>query len=169
VAAYLAILDRIGLLVGGSQPDPVNSPHFYSGVQVGDATGVAGIQGCYAIPPETLPDPPVAIVIPESFTTGGPSHSGQLMQGNEDNEDHIRIWVLLWRSDAPTQYERLIPFRDSMPALFRSHMQLGGLIDIDAFLIAGHTGLMRWAGTEYLGWEFILRTRQLLSVVYSDS
>lgn len=169
MTAYLTILDKIGLLVGGTAPDPAGSPHFYSGAQVGDGTGVSGIAGCYSIPPETLPDPPIAILLPENFTLQGPAHAGQLMQGNEDNEDHIRIWLLLWRNDLPTQYANLVPFRDSVPALFRSHMQLGALINIDAFIVAGHTGVMKWAGVEYLGWEFVLRIRQLLSVIYADS
>lgn len=169
MAAYLAILNKVAQLVGGTAPDPINSPYFFSGSQVGDNTGIAGIAGCYSIPPETLPDPPIGIVIPENFTLQGPAHSGQLMQGNEDNEDHIRIWVLLWRNDAPTQYANLIPFRDGVPALFRAHMQLGGLVNIDAFIVAGHSAVMKWNGTEYLGWEFILRVRQLLSVTYTDS
>jgi hypothetical protein len=169
IPTLLALLDRIGLLIGGTAPDPVGSPHFFSGVQVGDGTGVAGIQGCYAIPPETLPDAPVGLVLPETFTAGGPGHAGQLMQGNEDNEDLIRIWLLLWRNDLPTQYALLVPFRDSIPALFRQHMQLGGLVNVDAFIVHGTAGQLRWEATTYIGWEFVLRVRQLYSVTYADS
>jgi hypothetical protein len=165
----LSILDRVALLIGGSQPDPVGSPHFYSGVQVGDGTGVAGIQGAYSIPPETLPDPPVALLFPSSFSAGGPAHAGQLMQGNEDNEDLVNIWVLLWRNDLPTQYAAMVQYRDSIPALFRQHMQLSGLVNIDAFIVHGHTATMAWESDTYLGWEFTLRVRQLYSVTYADS
>jgi hypothetical protein len=167
--SLMSVLDRIGLLIGGTQPDPVGSPHFYSGVQVGDGTGVAGIQGCYSIPPETLPDPPIAVLWPDKFEAMGPAHAGQLMQGNEDNQDDIYLWVLLWRNDLPTQYAAMVQYRDSIPALFRQHMQLGGLVNIDAFVIAGRTGTMKWENDTYLGWEFTLRIRQLYSVTYADS
>jgi len=166
--AYLDILNRIGLLIGGSQPNAAESPYFYSGVQVGDGTGVQGIQGAYSIPPETLPDPPVALVLPDGFELGGTGHREVLMQGNEYNEDEIKIWLLLWRNDAPTQFSSLVPFRDLIPALFRGHMQLNGLTDTDAFVVRGHVSVMRWAGIDYLGWEFILRVRQVLVVAYSD-
>lgn len=169
IPTLLSILDKVGLLIGGTQPNPIGSPHFYSGLQVGDNTGVAGIAGCYSIPPETLPDPPVALLYPSSFDAMGPAHAGQLMQGNEDNQDDITIWVLLWRNDLPTQYAAMVPFRDSIPALFRQHMQLGGLINIDAFIIHGHTGRMVHEAVEYIGWEFTLRIRQLYSVTYADS
>src|ERR1044071_363801 len=167
--SLMSVLDRIGLLIGGTQPDPVGSPHFYSGVQVGDGPGVPAIRGCSSIPPETLPDPPIAVLWPDKFEAMGPAHAGQLMQGNEDNQDDIYLWVLLWRNDLPTQYAAMVQYRDSIPALFRQHMQLGGLVNIDAFVIAGRTGTMKWENDTYLGWEFTLRIRQLYSVTYADS
>ena len=169
IPTLLSILDRVGLLIGGTQPDPTNKPHFFSGFQVGDQTGVAGIQGAYSIPPETLADAPCALLYPASFEAMGPAHAGQLMQGNEDNQDDITIWILLHRSDLPTQYALMVPFRDSIPALFRSHMQLNGLVNIDAFIVHGHTGRLLHEAVEYIGWEFTLRVRQLYSVTYADA
>lgn len=125
--------------------------------------------GFYSIPPETLPDPPLGLLLPDGFEAGGLGERKILWQGNEANEDLFRLWVLCWRNDLPTQFATLVTFRDSIPALFRSHIQLSGTINIDAFVERGHTGLLKYAGTDYLGWEFILRVRQILTPVYSDS
>lgn len=152
-------------MVGGTAPDPTNNPHWFSGSTAGDGTGVAGIAGCYSVPPETLPDPPIGVLTPERFHAMGPERD-ILIQGEEFNEDHIRISLLLWRNDLPTQYANLINYRDSVPAVFRSHMQLGGTVNLDAFITEGRTGLVTWGGTEYIGWEFQLRIRRLLQPSY---
>ena len=166
-----AILNQVALLIGGTQSTDPQSPYFFSGVRAGDGTGLVGVNGAYSIPSETLDcEPPVALMFPNSFTAMGPAHHGQLMQGNEDNEDLIHIWLLVWRGDLPTEYALMVAFRDAVPALFRGHMQLSGMSpapNVDAFIIDGRTGTMHWGGQDYMGWEFVLRVRQLYSVTYT--
>src|SRR5438093_7033151 len=119
------LLDLIASKVGGTRPDATGNPHLYSGYLTGDATGLAGLHGCYSVPPETIQEPPLGIVMPGSFSVNSDRAKDLLMQGEEYNVDDLTLMLLIRRNDAKTQFAVLNPFRDSVPAIFRAATQLG--------------------------------------------
>jgi len=156
------VLDHLARVVGGTVT--TYDAAFFSGDKVGDATGVSGLKGCYSKAPRALAvSTPVAIVMPGPF-------SAELMggQGKEFNEDEVKILVLVAPYDNKSQMGVLTPYRDSVPAAFRAHMQAYSIPDgLDAWIVSGRAGVHEYAGTDYLAWEFTCRVRRLLNVIYA--
>src|SRR6184192_2165874 len=111
------LLDNVALLVGGTQQSEP-PPGFFSRARAGDGTGVPGLLGCYSKPPRALSEPPVGIVLPRSFK------ASLNAQGYEEQEDILRLIILVKPVDSATDFAILEPFRDSVPAIFRTHFQL---------------------------------------------
>lgn len=148
------VLDHIAQVLGGTVN--ANIVGFF------DGSPITGLNGCWSIDPGAIFQTPTAVVLPGSFTDdllGG--------QGKEQAEDEVKILLLLDKYTVPAQFGVLTPFRDSVPAAFRAHMQAFSIPDvIDCFVTKGASGVHTWGGTEYLGWDFTVRVRRLLSVSY---
>ena len=155
------VLDHIARVVGGTVSSSFT--HWFSGAEAGDGSGVSGLKGCWSQAPNIITQTPVALVEAGPFTAellGG--------QGKEGNEDQVKIIVLVAKYDLKSQIGVLTPYRDSIPAAFRSHMQAFAAPDVlDAFITAGTPGIRGWGGLEYLAWEFTCRVRRHLSVLYA--
>lgn len=136
--------------------------HFFSGDKNADGTGVAGLKGCWSEMPNGIQSTPVAFVEPGPFTDtllGG--------QGKEEAEDEVRLRVLVAKYDLKSSMGILTPYRDSVPAAFRAHMQAYAIPDcLDCFITKGTPGVYNYSGEDYLSWEFTIRVRRLLSVTY---
>lgn len=148
------VLDKIAQVIGGAA---TSTPHFYSG-----AGGVAGISGCYSVPPPQVDKTPAGIVLLDTFKADLAS------EGAEDNEDQVRLLLLISPYKMEAELARLVPYRDSVPAAFRTHMQLFGAPDtLDAFVTSGRGGVHEWRGTSFLAYEFTVRIRRMLTVTYT--
>lgn len=167
------LLDLIASKLGGTQPDATHNPHFYSGYIVGDSTGLSGLHGAYSVAPETVQEPPFAIVLPGAFSVNPDRAKDLLMQGEEYNIDDLKLLLLIRRNDAKTQYAVLNPFRDSVPAVFRGATQLGnpsliaGQSILQVWVASGRPGVFEWGGTTMIGWEFTLRVARMMAVTYT--
>src|SRR5467141_3625414 len=104
MADYQTLLDTIALKIGGTQYAVGTNPHLYSGYLTGDSTGISGIHGCYSVPPETVQEPPLGILLPGSFTINSDRARDILIQGEEYNIDDVHLLLLVRRNDAKTQY-----------------------------------------------------------------
>lgn len=158
--AYQAILDQVARVVGGSQPDPSGNIWWFSGKQTGDGTGIAGLEGCYSVPPDSIETVPVGVVIAHEFeTTHYMSHKADV--------DRVRLQILVRTNDTRTQIANLNPYRDSVPAAFEQHMQLNASANVWQVLVkSGKTGVFSWGAQNYLGWEFDLTIYRDASVTY---
>lgn len=149
------VLDHVAQVLGGTVNAGIAS--FFDGAPI------SGLNGCWSIDPGTVFQTPVAVVLPGSFTDtllGG--------QGKEEAEDEVRVLLLLSKYSVAAQFSILTPFRDSVPAAFRAHMQAYSAPDVlDCFVTKGASGIHTWAGVEYLAWDFTVRVRRLLSVTYA--
>jgi hypothetical protein len=162
------VLDKIARIVGGTVS--AVDPTFFSGPLAnggaGDGTGVAGLTGCYSTAPDNIQALPVAIVISDDFKADLAS------LGEEDNEDNVRVLVLVSSEIAESQMKQLTPFRDSVPAAFRLHMQatFGGQPApnaCDFFITSGRSGVHLWGDAQYLAWDFNVRVRRMVATGYT--
>lgn len=163
MADFQSLLNAVAQVVGGTQPNPANDPFWFSGFQVGDGTGVAGLHGCHSLPPGAIEDPP------EAFVAGGALRlTEEPRQGIKGYDDDIRIQIMVGRVDLITDYSVLDPFRDLVPAAFDTHMQLFATPTVlDAVITSGKPGFLSYANSPYVGWEFVLRVRRLSPTVYT--
>lgn len=137
------ILGAIAKIVGGAQPDATGNPYWYSG-----AGGIAGINGCYSVPPETIQVVPVGVVVAHEFET-------EYYPGHTMDKDMVRLLVLVRRNDSRTQTGLLNPFRDSVPDAFFNVMRLNNATNVwQALVKRGRTAVIPWGAIDYLGWEF---------------
>jgi hypothetical protein len=168
------LLDAIAKLVGGNQPDPQTNPHFYSGYKNQDASGVAGLHGCYSVPPESIQEPPLAVLIPGPFNVNSDKAKDLLVQGEEYNVDNLKLFLFVRNNDSKTQFANLNPFRDLIPAVFRGAVQLGnpalivGQTILQITCADGRPGVFTYAGTSLIGWEYTLRVIRMLAVSYQS-
>lgn len=163
MATFQDLLGAVAQVVGGTQPDAVNNPFWYSGFEVGDGTGVAGIKGCMSVPPGAIQDTPMAFCMGSTLRL-----SEEPRQGIKGYEDMIRIQLFVGRVETSVDYSVLDPFRDLIPAAFDSHMQLFATANVlDAVIIGGNPAALTWASQPYIGWDFHLRVRRLSSIIYS--
>lgn len=163
--ALQAILDQVATIVGGTAPNPTGNPGWFSGYDTGDGSGIQStptFRGCYSYAPDTIASGfPCAVVFPGPFT------ATLIAQGEEPNEDILPLFLFLARSDMRRQTPNLTPFRDLVPAVFRSHMQLNKQINLDAFVVSGRPGHFDFAGSMYVGWEFQVRVRTMVQPIYT--
>lgn len=164
MATFQDLLNAVAQVVGGTAPNLAADPFWYSGFQVGDGTGVAGLRGCYSTPPGAAQDPPLGFVMGSSFRL-----NEEPRQGIKGYDDSIRIQIMVGHVEPTTDYSILDPYRDSVPAAFDSHMQLFGTPSVlDAVITSGKPGFLAWAGQPYVGWDFVLRVRRLAPIVFSS-
>ena len=168
--AFSDVFDAIALIVGGTQPDATNQPYFYSGVQKGDGTGIAGIKGCYSAPPENVScDVPFAVVLMGTGTDGSDFRGGStLMYGENFPQDMIRLQICVGRTQPEYQYDKLMDFRDLVPATFAGKLQLNATATVlDAFPQDYKFAHVTWGGTEYMCLEFRIRVRRQITQTYT--
>jgi hypothetical protein len=173
-AGFQDLLDAIAKLIGGNQPDPLTNPHFYSGYKAQDGSGVAGIHGCYSVPPESIQEPPLAVILPGAFTVNSDKARDLLVQGEEYNVDNLKLFLFVRNNDSKTQFANLNPFRDLIPTVFRAATQLGnaslisGQSILQVWCADGRPGVFTYAGTSLIGWEYTLRVIRMLAVTYQS-
>ena len=165
MASYLDILDSIAKVIGGTAPDATNRPRWFSGVAAGDGTGIAGLNGCYSIPPDgAAQDPPIAVLIPD---TG--SYPGILVQGGQERIDNVRLIVVVPRNSPETQIPTLMSIADAVPSAFQAHMTAYSAANVMSVypvrwrLLAGYN----WSGEEHLALEYLLEVRRYAAVTYT--
>ena len=169
---FQALLDAVAQLIGGNQPDAVNNPHFYSGYKNQDASGIAGIHGCYSVPPASIQEPPLGILLPGPFVVNSDRAKELLVQAEEYNVDSIRFLLLVRLNDPKTQFANLNPFRDSVPAAIRAHTQLGnpnlipGMSILQVWVSDGKPGVFVYASTQYIGWDFTIKVARMVQALY---
>ena len=167
------VLDRIAAVIGGSQPDATNRPRWFSGDQVGDATGLQvpfgpAFKGCYSAPVEAFSDYPVGLVLPGPFTIG--EKQDIYYQGKEYNVDDLRLLVLFGRVDAETDTSNLAPYRDLVPAAFAAKFASGDTTgtELQAMVRAGKPVVFAWGGVPYVAFEFTVRFIRMLNRTYTQ-
>lgn len=173
-----SVLDNIALTVGGTQPDATGRPRWFSGDQVGDATGLqpgAGyptFKGCYSAPPEAIEDYPVGIVLMGPFEIRGGDGREGYMQGVEANYDDVSLWIVMGRQDSETTFTDLNPYRDLVPAIFAAHMTANGIPNvIQAMVRSGKPRSLTFgkgdSAITYDCIEFVIRVHRMIPRVYT--
>lgn len=173
MSTFLDLVNDIALVVGGTKV-AAPPPGFYSGAQqnggAGDGTGVQGLNGCYALAPLNFEAaPPIGIIVPRTF------NAKLMQQGYEENSDRIRLLVLVAKVDLATDLAILYPFRDTVPAAFRAHMQVDQVAGattltpepLMVFAVNGRCGAIVWGGIAYYGWDFELEVLRTPQITYS--
>jgi hypothetical protein len=170
---YQALLDAVARVVGGTQPDAAHAsvpaerrPYWFSGVDTGDSSGVAGLAGCWSVPTEQVTSTPVGMVFV------GPWRPDPTMQpfpvgGHKYTEDEIHVRVMVGHDASQTLIARLVNFRDTVPPAFEAHMQLLGTSGVtSAWCNEGDFIEMTWGGNVYFALTFIVRVARGLNVTY---
>lgn len=155
-----SVIDGIARVIGGTVTTA--DSHFYSGDQMADGTGVAGVKGCYSTVPNAIQSSPTAVVYPGRFTA-------QLnTQGEEENHDLIPVILYVARYNDKIQMAILNAFRDTVPAAFRTHMQLYGAANVlSAFVADGEPAVHSIGGVDYLAWKFVIHVERVLPASYT--
>jgi len=173
MADYQSLLDAVALVIGGTAPDLTNRPHFYSGSEVGDGTEMGHgtalpLKGCWSTYPAVIEDSPYAIVMPDSATISGPEKSDVFVLGEEWNVEVLRLQFYLALYDHVTAWPLIVPYRDLIPAVFRSHMQLNATANvITAMPRSLRAVVLEYATTMYVGWECMLHVQRVIQPTYS--
>src|ERR1035437_647993 len=156
-----AIMDAVALLVGGTVSP--TKPHFYSGFNVGDATGVAGLKGCWStVPSSGFGELPMAMVMAGPFI----AKIGQ----PEEEVERFRLLVAVAPVDSESDMPSLIAYKKILQQLFRDHMQLGlayGEV-LQGFIVADTPGNYIIGGTEYYAWDFTLEVTREINYTYTS-
>jgi hypothetical protein len=153
------VLDRLARVIGGTVSNM--DPRFFSGALAGDQSGVAGLNGCYSAAPVGIEAPPVAILLPGKF------NASLMDTGEEDNVDQIRLLLLVSAADTESGIAELQPYRDTVPAAFRSHMIPYGMPNSGwAFVKDGDSGVHTWGGADYYAWMFTIEVQRFMVVSY---
>lgn len=173
MADYQSLLDAVALILGGTAPDTTNRPHFYSGLEVGDGSELGAatsypLRGCWSTYPPTVEDSPYAIVMPDAATISGPAQADVFVAGEEWNVDILRVQFYLALVDHVTDWPIIVVYRDLIPAVFRSHMQLNATPNvITAMPRSLRAAVLEYAGTEYVGWEVMLHVQRVIQPTYT--
>lgn len=163
MSAYRNLLTAVATVVGGNQPDPVNKPYWFSGKDLGDGSGVAGLAGAWWPPVETFSDTPVALIIPGNSKLQLPFPT----QGKKEIESIVHVRVMVGHSDLPTMILTVADFHDVVPTAFDTHMQLLGSPNVLAANCDGPDLLeVEWGGSPYAALEFMVRIQRVLPVAY---
>lgn len=152
-AGFQLVLDALARVVGGTVT-PADS-HFYSGDQVQDSTGIAGVKGCYSVKPTNLQSTPVGVIIADRFSAPDP------LQGEQEVEDWVKLVLYVAKSDDKNAGALINSFRDLVPTTFHSHMQAFGAANIDVHIASGQAVLREWGAIRYFAWDFSIRVRRL--------
>lgn len=164
------MLNAVARVVGGTQPPAGQSsvtdsrqPYWYSGVDAGDGTGIAGVVGCFSLPVGTLDTTPVGMVLPASWKREQQFPT----QGSKFQSDELRVRVLTGHDDITGAMAFLSNFRDLVESAFDSHMELFGAIGVTAADAQSGAFLeIDLGGTTYLAAEVVVIVRRAVSVTY---
>jgi hypothetical protein len=179
VANFQDVLDAVAKVVGGTQPDAVNRPRWFSGDTVGDNTGLqpnAGLalpvypsfKGCYSAASDSIIDIPIGVVLPGPFTVEGPRSRDVYVRGVEHNIDDLRLIILINRQDAETTFTNLMPYRDLVPAAFAAAMTGASTANVLQMMVRGGKPISTsWGGSPFDGIEFTIRVIRSISRTYS--
>lgn len=172
--SYQTLLDAVARAVGGTRPDAAHSsvlaaqqPYWFSGVDTGDGSGVAGLAGCFSVPTEQLNATPVGMVFVGPWRPD-PTMPAYATQGHKFSEDEIHVRILVGHDAEQTLVARLVNFRDTVPPALDSHMQLFNTAGVvSAWCNEGDFIEMMWGGNVYFALTFIVRVQRGLSVTYT--
>ena len=168
--SYPTLRDAIARIVGGTQPDnahtsiappstvgnvtaPDQRPFWFSGADTGDASGVAGLAGCWSVPTEKIPVTPVAMVLPDSWQPD--AQFPFPVQGHKYRDD--RLVVRLFTGNAPMQIaiSQLEVFADTVTDAFDHHMQAFGEAGVSTVdCSTGRFLEVNWGGAAYFAIDF---------------
>lgn len=164
--AFLDMLNAAAKVVGGTQPDPTGNPYWFSGRDVGDSSGVAGLSGCWSLPPSVLGATPIAMVLPGPWR---PADVTYPTQGHKFEEQELHVRVMVGHDDEQAQLALLVPFRDLVPPAFDSHMMLFNTAGVtSAWCSEGDFLEVSWpAGTTYFALIFVVRCQRAITVTYT--
>jgi hypothetical protein len=159
------VMSHLAHVIGGTVS--ATDPTFFSGALAnagnGDGSGVAGLLGCYSDAPAGIEALPVGILLPPSFK------ADLMSQGEEENFDDVTLVVLVAPADTESAINELMPFRDLVPAAFRSHMRAYAMPNTGwCYVSAGESGIHNWGGIDYYAWKFTLSVHRDMAVNYVD-
>lgn len=173
------LLNAVAKVVGGTQPSnsqtsipaPSNGeidrrPYWFSGVDTGDGSGVAGLSGCWSLPLETLNVPGgVGMVLPDAGNDLDPFPT----QGHRRIENLVHVRVLTGHGDLQSNMAALVNFDDLVQAAFNSHMSLFNEPYVDTAWCSPGTYLeVAWPeGTVYTAVQFVVKVHRSIPVTYS--
>lgn len=169
------LLNAVARVVGGTQPSnalttasagpPDQRPYWFSGLETGDGSGVAGLAGCWSLPLESLTNTPVAMVLPDT----GSDLDAFPTQGHRRLENLIHVRVLTGHGDLQSNMAALVNFDDLVQAAFNSHMTLFNEPNVDTAWCSPGTYLeVAWPeGTVYTAVQFVVRVHRSIPVTYS--
>jgi hypothetical protein len=168
--SYQSLLNALARTVGGTQPDnahtsvpapktvngvllPDQRPFWFSGVDTGDGTGVAGLPGCWSVPTEIVARTPMAMVLPDGWQPN--AMTPYPIPGHKYRDD--RIVIRLFTGNAPMQVAiaQLIAFADIVTDAFDHHM--GGFGEPNVSTVDCSTGRfleVDWGGAAYFAVDF---------------
>lgn len=173
MADIMTIHQNIALIVGGTQPDPINHPYFYSGSQVNDGTGLAGVNGCFAAPPSVINcEPPYGILMLRDFTDGGdPSAMERLTYGQLFREDTIQLKLCVpSKTDTfERQYAAVMNLRDLLNNALAAKLTASSSPNVwQAWAYKGRWGHFPWASIDHFALELdILVKRDVLGQTFT--
>jgi hypothetical protein len=175
VANYQDLRDAIARVVGGTAPDPANKPRWFSGVEVGDGSGVANVIGCYSAAQAQISvagggqvGNAVGMVLNGPGNLHYPASTDSLGPSQEYSFDNLRLLVLIPRSDPETEDAMITPFRDTIPAAFRAHTTLFNLVNVNQAAPTNWRPIaMVYGSGKFIGWDFTLRVFRTTTVTYS--
>lgn len=149
------VVFKVAQVIGGTVS--AADPNFFNG------SPIAGLEGCHATPPDAITSTPVGVLYWNDADLELAS------QGEEDNEDHFILGVLIARYVAKTQEALLLPFRDSVPTAIRAHMQAFNIPSgLDVFPTHAAKALHVYGDVTYLAIDFTIRVRRMLAVTYTQ-
>jgi hypothetical protein len=165
-------LDNVALLVGGTKDVSSGAAQgFYSGAKANDSTGIGGgLLGVYSRPPNTISAWPVGILIPNDGSLEVKS------QNDEQDVDFIELCIFGQRDDLAGSIATFNVYRDTVPAIFRTHWTLRGYAGAtvlnpavgSCWVSRYRFGPMTWQTTQYPGCKFTIRLWRPMTVTFTE-
>lgn len=172
MTGFQDVRDGIARVIGGTAPDPINRPRWFSGADTGDSSGVAGILGCYSTAQANITTAgggavgsAVGMVLLGAGNVDFPASRDSLVPSQEYTWDNPRLLIMVPRQDPETEEALLAPFQDSVRTAFRAHMTLFSNVD-QAWANTWHLVAYKVGGSEFLAWEFTIRVMRVKNVSY---
>lgn len=185
MGSYLSLLGAIAQVVGGTQPTLAQlqaglngiggdltgtakldiqtrqQPYWYSGSDVTDGSGVAGLAGCYSLPTEVVGATPVGMVLPSGWNPV----ERMPYQGTKNRIDDIRVRIMIASGDLMAITAQLVDYADLIPTAFDHNMQLFASVGVGQ-ADAGHGRFLEveWGGKGYFCVEFTIATLRSIPV-----
>lgn len=156
MAGIQDLLDGVAQVVGGTAPDAVNRPRWFSGAQTADGTGISGLNGCYSAPISSVDNAPVAYVMPGRDQLINP-RPDVLTYGTELRRHDCRLRLLVPGNDPETQIAVLTPFIDQVHTLMAAHQTLFGTATVYQVTVPEGDFVAVTIGNEtYMAYQFIV-------------